>query len=388
MKTLSTKVPRPGYSPALDGVRGLAVLLVFLSHSSGRDMAVAGWLDFQGIGRVGVYLFFALSAFLISSNLDRDPDLVKYFFRRFFRIAPLYYLVLVLLMVYQGFYQADQKYLYIEGPQAALRHFLFLEGDGVFWTIPTEIAFYVLLPVFLAVYRRSVWWICALAIGLCMLYVLERARVLVTDWTLIDNEHGYLFLDVFLMGLVASLIASRGDEGLRKIFLLPFMGSRHLEAAFIFGFLLLLVLLLSQNFLGFYQMLQPVLEKLGIHNAVEKRWLIREVSIVFGYWAAVTCLVVSGGQNPVVSKFFGNRLLRFSGMVAFSWYLLHFAVFQFVNTWMLEFPGAAKFLLAFSLTAALSAATYRWIERPGMKLGELAHKAVTRRRAQNQSPVN
>jgi len=41
----------------LDGMRGLAVFFVFMSHTSGRGMALASWLNFHGIGLVGVYLF-------------------------------------------------------------------------------------------------------------------------------------------------------------------------------------------------------------------------------------------------------------------------------------------------------------------------------------------
>jgi len=47
-----------------DGIRGLAVLIVWLSHSSGRGMPIADFLNFVGIGHIGVMLFFVLSGFL------------------------------------------------------------------------------------------------------------------------------------------------------------------------------------------------------------------------------------------------------------------------------------------------------------------------------------
>jgi hypothetical protein len=40
-----------------DGARGLAVLLVWLSHSSGRGQEIASWLSFLGLGHIGVMLF-------------------------------------------------------------------------------------------------------------------------------------------------------------------------------------------------------------------------------------------------------------------------------------------------------------------------------------------
>ena len=53
----------------IDGVRGIAVLIVFFSHSAGRKMYLHPNLDFSGIGHVGVYLFFCLSAYLLASKL-------------------------------------------------------------------------------------------------------------------------------------------------------------------------------------------------------------------------------------------------------------------------------------------------------------------------------
>jgi peptidoglycan/LPS O-acetylase OafA/YrhL len=73
------------YVPALDGVRGVAVLLVVLFHFGYLN---AGW--------VGVQIFFVLSGFLITRILVEDrgapfwPSLGKFYWRRSLRIVPLY----------------------------------------------------------------------------------------------------------------------------------------------------------------------------------------------------------------------------------------------------------------------------------------------------------
>jgi peptidoglycan/LPS O-acetylase OafA/YrhL len=46
---------------ALNGLRGFAVLIVFFSHISNDNMHIFPNLDFSGIGKSGVYLFFILS---------------------------------------------------------------------------------------------------------------------------------------------------------------------------------------------------------------------------------------------------------------------------------------------------------------------------------------
>ncbi len=52
---------------ALNGLRGLAILMVLLSHSGNLGFVFADFLDFQKTGKIGVYLFLVL--FLWNSNI-------------------------------------------------------------------------------------------------------------------------------------------------------------------------------------------------------------------------------------------------------------------------------------------------------------------------------
>lgn len=94
--------------PALDGLRGVAILLVMVYHfSGGTDQGVRGldmWFSrVCGVGWAGVDLFFVLSGFLITGILidarGVEGGLKRFFVRRSLRIFPLYYAVLLGLFV-------------------------------------------------------------------------------------------------------------------------------------------------------------------------------------------------------------------------------------------------------------------------------------------------
>jgi peptidoglycan/LPS O-acetylase OafA/YrhL len=101
-----TRVTRwAGQLPALDGIRGLAILLVLLYHfvaqttATNRVEAAVNWV--LGFGFLGVDLFFVLSGFLITGILydsRADPAYFRNFYmRRVLRIFPLYYAVLAVV---------------------------------------------------------------------------------------------------------------------------------------------------------------------------------------------------------------------------------------------------------------------------------------------------
>ncbi|HET6148182.1 MAG TPA: acyltransferase [Polyangia bacterium] len=96
-----------GHVPALDGVRGLAILLVLLHNLSieapAPGLAARAFNVVSTAGWIGVILFFALSGYLITSILLRSRGAPRYFrnffLRRLLRIFPLYYATLAVVLV-------------------------------------------------------------------------------------------------------------------------------------------------------------------------------------------------------------------------------------------------------------------------------------------------
>ena len=144
------------FFPALEGLRGIAALLVVFHHS--RSHWLWGWLE----GWNGVTLFFVLSGFLITTLALREEDALgalrwrAFFVRRVFRIIPVYLASLALYVVAVGamgiaaghrgpFLHALPWYLspFPEVPFFSRTHIVF----SLAWSLGIEEKFYLLWPL-------------------------------------------------------------------------------------------------------------------------------------------------------------------------------------------------------------------------------------------------
>ncbi|PZO86672.1 MAG: hypothetical protein DI626_05905 [Micavibrio aeruginosavorus] len=145
--TITNQQKERKYMPSLDGLRGLACLMVVFSHACRIDGL--GLEGFAGpvsyiIGCLGVILFFALSGFLMSTlYLDRVfsmDNAIRFTAARAARIAPAYYaavtFVLLLTLTVLPDYMPE-----MDGVMA-IRSYLFVGSAGFFWSIPPEVQFY------------------------------------------------------------------------------------------------------------------------------------------------------------------------------------------------------------------------------------------------------
>jgi peptidoglycan/LPS O-acetylase OafA/YrhL len=178
--------PTPGaHLVQLDALRAVAVLCVLLTHFAPATRAVAPFADF------GVRLFFVLSGFLITGILlgagrdGRGWTLRQFYARRFLRIFPPFYVVLVVSAllavpgIREGFwwfaaYLADFWFIFV-GSVASPNY------GTHFWTLAVEEQFYLVAPfVILFAPRRYLRPILLAAIGLALAY---RAGAVAAGWS-------------------------------------------------------------------------------------------------------------------------------------------------------------------------------------------------------------
>ena len=204
--------PRDARYAALDGLRGLAVLIVVASHLSN-----AGFLPLPGLagaGKSGVYLFFALSAFLLTDGLlaKSAPELrrvdtwLDYAFRRVLRIWPLY--LVVLLLSWWATAAGIQWWHYRIDAGSLIQHVSMRAGQSVLWSIPVEFKFYAWLPLialgFWTARRRGLAWPAGLALGVVLVLVLHH--VWPPEMAEPNDIRLRPYIAIFLLGSLAAYV--------------------------------------------------------------------------------------------------------------------------------------------------------------------------------------
>jgi peptidoglycan/LPS O-acetylase OafA/YrhL len=154
----------------IDLLRGIAILGVIAVHSHqgivGLNPITSAAFNY---GQMGVQLFFVASALTLCLSMSerREAYPINFYIRRFFRIAPAYYLAIPLYFVWRtimrsystGSFEIPQEYS-VEG---VLQNLFFVHGffpnnynfvvpGG--WSISTEMVFYVIFPVFFIIQAR------------------------------------------------------------------------------------------------------------------------------------------------------------------------------------------------------------------------------------------
>jgi peptidoglycan/LPS O-acetylase OafA/YrhL len=165
------RVQRLGHVAALDGLRGIAILLVIAFHYTGQPFG----------GGYGVDLFFVLSGFLITTLLLEERaatgriGLGSFYVRRARRLFPALATVLCAYLVYNAILGrnalstvADYG-LYFGNVYYVISHKADNTGLGHLWSLAEEEQFYLVWPAVLLVFaraKRPVYWVAALALAL------------------------------------------------------------------------------------------------------------------------------------------------------------------------------------------------------------------------------
>jgi peptidoglycan/LPS O-acetylase OafA/YrhL len=367
--------------PELDGLRGLAILLVLLCHYVGgaASRPLGFWahrfLAGFSAGWSGVDLFFVLSGFLIGGILLDSRNSPRYFrtfyLRRVHRILPIYYLwtvlfvivVLALLAFSPGWLQVSSRDLlqvpiqlfFLRNIFAGSMPPLTLAWFVVTWSLAVEEQFYLVAPPLIRfLSRRSLITVLVGAISLAPL--LRYLLIRYWQW-----PPGGLALAFFLM-------PPRSD-------------------ALAWGILLAVAWRRPEfhNFLRQHPRLcQIAFLTFLIGAATLLPWLNRPMGMVTGvlgltWLAAMYCsllLLVLSQTDGWIAGAFRWRGLRWLGGVSYCVYLLHHTLDILAHRVLLhavpqiyDVRGVLVSLLALGLTLGLASLSWRFFERPLIRRG-------------------
>ncbi|MBB2750324.1 UNVERIFIED_ORG: peptidoglycan/LPS O-acetylase OafA/YrhL [Rhizobium aethiopicum] len=322
---------RPDYIPSLDGLRGIAALLVVQAHV-GLIFPSAS-LHPMTMGSEAVGLFFALSGFLMAHLYSSRPvtreTVLDFLVSRFARIYPVYLTAVLLVAMLSGIPNLDFVQPII-GATDFVRHVLLLGSSGVFWSIPPEIQFYLLFPIL---------WLCLARPHRYSGVIVGFAVVVAVDGLLELPGPGIMLvskLPYFLFGALAGKMHSSWDRwtpspltGIFTLSLLAvFFTYRHLAPGF------------SPEF-----------------------WSLQSAV------AAAVIVALVARQPPIAANVLAAAPARFLGTISFSLYLFHVPIMFLVHrTFETVMPEPA--LIAVALFVAVGGAWFlhETIEVPSRRL--------------------
>ena len=198
-------------------LRGAAALIVMLAHYQYIGF-LPGLPAFKYSGQLALMVFFFLSSFLLSHSLATDPNwparphlaLAAYSINRAFRIFPLLLAVVALTCWNRGpFFPSSVSYF------DAMRLTLTLgQAPSVLWTIPVELTFYIVLPLFLALTlpaartRFGAGALAAAFLGWCVAIAVARHEGLPSaPWMTLGFHH---YANSFVGGVVLYALTASG----------------------------------------------------------------------------------------------------------------------------------------------------------------------------------
>lgn len=361
----STAKVHPRRLDFLDAMRGLAAVYVVVYHMiflSSPNLAVPAWARLVAFnGGAGVILFFVISAFSLfytmPARLSERRPWLSYALHRLFRIAPLFYVWIVLTIVRDHLvYGASHSWWAIAASGSFLFNFVPGAQEGFVWaswTIGVEMLFYVAFP-FIFARVRNLWSALALLVGCILLWMFCQVII---DYLAISPAAAaslrqwsfFRFLPEFSMGVVAYYVIRRA---------LTWSEERP-EAARGLG--LLLVLLAGYVYIA-------ILQGVGYLGLPDPR-----------YAQAVCCLLVLAGLSLRSVSLLVNRLTVYLGKISYSVYLNHPTLVFFLvpvykkiygHTDNVSLAFVSCCLLTYAILIPLSALTYALIERPGIRWGK------------------
>ena len=331
----------------ITGLRAYSALGVLLIHSGGGGLRELSSFTNKIVdfGKYGVVSFFVISAFTISMSVDRMEqfNLKEYFFKRFLRIAPLFYIVTLFCFFFTG---GNEYFNNLFGVQSNLYslilHLTFLNLFdvrhinniiGVEGTVPIEFAYYLFIPYILILFKKNkkIIYPIVIAAFIFSFYSFQFFSRFYNKTNLFISHNLSLekYLFTFIIGIAGYLLWRE-----RKEFS---FGS---SLALLFHFILLASMI---------------------------KWEIQYPEIYFALWV-VGLVFICSGKSWLAKVVFENPVIEYIGKISYSIYLVHFPIINALPQFKSQ---VLNLIVPLGISIVIGSLTYQFIE---LQFIRIAHK--------------
>ncbi|HEU0009114.1 MAG TPA: acyltransferase [Verrucomicrobiae bacterium] len=363
--------------PELDGIRGLAILLVLVWHYFATLVTPepGSWLRAAklaaGLGWSGVDLFFVLSGFLLGSILLEHRDSPTYFktfyARRACRILPVYYLLVIAFAVASGLLQGTRNAGFVhlfDRPMPLWSYFTFTQNFAMVsvsdfgapalsatWSLAVEEQFYLFLPLLIRFVPRGslpgVLILLIVAAPICRGLLWSDAAPGFAGFVLMPAR-----ADALLLGVLAALAIR--DPGFAAAFARNRVALGCVSVGLFGGMVVLAV---------YGWRLPHIASHLAGHL-----WIAAFYGLLI-VW-------ISAKPSGALGALMRFPALRALGVVSYAVYLFHVPVLETVFALARGQPPALRaasdamlILASLGVTIGLAALSWRLVEKPLLRLG-------------------
>lgn len=333
----------------MDSLRWIAILLVLMVHFTLLipyiDKSISENIkNLMYIWQYGVILFFIISSYTLFRSIDlrKENSFKSFYIRRFFRIAPLYYVILIWLFFttnWVSYYMTNNEWITFSN---LILHIFFLNGFyketynsiiWVEWTIFVEVMFYLILPI-IYIYKKQInkIFILFICISIITFIYLKLNNI---SWLLFNSIYKSPLIQFIPFFIWIYIYIYEKNFEINKIF------SQNKYLLLLFTFII--TILLSYLKIPFI--------------------------IIMTLFFLLLILIIKNNEI----KIFNNKLLQFIWKISYSIYLLHFIIINFIiNNWenmfFKDYNIFLIFLIIIMFIVLLSTITYYLIEEKFMNI--------------------
>lgn len=320
----------------LTGLRGLAALIVFISHAANQGLFP--WFFGNGFGQIGVMLFFVLSGFLMAHlYLHKEwnrTNIKGFLFARIGRVFPLFITLVIASFVITRYLDPDFHYR-INNLWVLAKALLFIQAPYEFWTIPVEVQFYT--------YFIFIWYVTSKSsnyLAILCLWIISLLPSLIfwfSDEKLLPFFSTYS--SAFIIGIIFSYIFKKYHDS-------TFLHSIADKGGYLF--LILIFINLPSLRLNYGLILSD--------DFFVRTWL-DPVN-----WILVIGLFFCAMMNSKTLSVLNHSILSYLGKISYAFYLLHYPVLIAVKS--APVPHFLKIGIALLVVVLLSHLSGYLLESP------------------------